>query len=108
MINVKKDGKSGGIFRELLNQICVTLNFSFAIVSEVKEFGRWNSKEKTCSGAIAELYYGRADISLSDFSITSARLNAVDFTLPISNTKNFLVIRKPEKLGFKWPSHFLV
>ncbi|XP_046828221.1 probable glutamate receptor isoform X2 [Vespa crabro] len=106
-INVKKNSELGGIFSELLNQICITLNVSFDIVSEVEEFGRWNPNKQTWSGAIAELYSGRADISLSGFSITSARLNVVDFTLPITYTKNLLVIQEPEKFGIKWSSHFL-
>lgn len=58
----------------------MNLNFSIDVVSEVEEYGRWNPKEKNWSGAIAELYAGRADISFSKFSMTSARLNAVDFT----------------------------
>ncbi|XP_043682442.1 glutamate receptor 1-like [Vespula pensylvanica] len=104
--NVKKGGESYSMYREIFRELCVTLNFSLEIVSEAEEYGRWNPEEKSWTGAIAELYAGRADISLSGFSITSARLNAVDFTHPVFKTKNFLVIREPEKFGIKWSSYF--
>nr|XP_050865552.1 probable glutamate receptor [Vespula vulgaris] len=106
-ITVKKDGELGGTFGELLKELCTILNFSFDVVLESEEFGSWNPEKKTWSGAIAELHAGRADISLSGFSVTNARLNVVDFTVPFLNIKNFLVIREPEKYGIKWSSHFL-
>ncbi|KAF7382219.1 hypothetical protein HZH66_013651 [Vespula vulgaris] len=105
-LNVRKSGQLDGIFSEILREICITLNFSFNIVSEVEEYGRWNPKKKIWTGAIAELYAGHVDIALSGFTITSARLNAVDFTHPVFKTKNFLVIREPEKFGIKWSSYF--
>ncbi|XP_043682441.1 glutamate receptor ionotropic, delta-1-like [Vespula pensylvanica] len=106
-VNVRKSGDIDGIFAEILREICITLNFSFNIVSEVEEYGRWNPKKKIWTGAIAELYAGHIDIALSGFSITNARLNVVDFTHPVFKTKNFLVIREPEKFRIKWSSYFL-
>ncbi|KAL2712482.1 putative glutamate receptor [Vespula squamosa] len=102
-----KDNKLDGMFGRILKELCMTLNFSLNIVSEVEEYGIWNPKEKTWSGAVGELYAGRADISISDFSITSARLNAVDFTLPLLLSKNYIYIQKPEIFAIKWSSYFL-
>ncbi|XP_047349701.1 uncharacterized protein LOC124949128 [Vespa velutina] len=104
---VNEDGELDGIFGKILRELSITLNFSFNIVSEVEEYGSWNLKEKTWSGAVGELYAGRADISISDFSITSARLNAVDFTLPLLLSKKCLYIREPEIFAIKWSSFFL-
>ncbi|XP_043682439.1 glutamate receptor ionotropic, delta-2-like [Vespula pensylvanica] len=106
-INLKEVGQLGSTFNELLREICAALNFSFDIVSEVKEFGRWNPQENTWTGAIAELYARRANISLAGFTITGDRLNAVDFTLPHLITKNYLYIRKSELFTVKWSSYFL-
>ncbi|XP_046821722.1 glutamate receptor ionotropic, kainate glr-3-like isoform X1 [Vespa crabro] len=103
---VNEDGELDGIFGKILRELSMTLNFSFNIVSEVEEYGSWNLKEKTWSGAVGELYAGRADISISDFSITSARLNAVDFTLPLLLSKKCLYIREPEIFAIKWSSFF--
>ncbi|KAF7382232.1 hypothetical protein HZH66_013664 [Vespula vulgaris] len=106
-VNVKKNGELDGIYGEIFKELSVNLNFSFDIVSEVNEHGRWNPRTKTWSGAIAELYYGRADISLSEFSMTNARLNAVDFTLPILNSKDCLFFKNPKIFAIKWSSYFL-
>ncbi|KAL2713240.1 glutamate receptor 3-like isoform X3 [Vespula squamosa] len=105
---INKDGEIDGVFGRIIKELCRTLNFSFNVVSEVKEYGRWNPKEKTWSGGIAEIYYGRADISISDFIINKDRLNVVDYTIPFYKSKNILVIREPENLAVQWSSHFLI
>ncbi|XP_043682406.1 glutamate receptor ionotropic, delta-1-like isoform X3 [Vespula pensylvanica] len=102
-----KNGEIDGMFGKILRELCDTLNFSFNIVSEVKEYGRWNPDEKTWSGGMAELYTGRADISISDFMINNDRLNVIDYTIPLLTSKNILVIRQPENLTIQWSSHFL-
>ncbi|XP_046822124.1 glutamate receptor ionotropic, delta-2-like [Vespa crabro] len=104
---VNEDGKLDGILGRILRNLCVTLNFSINIVSEVEEYGNWNSKEKTWSGAVGELYAGRADISIADFTITGPRLNVVDFTLPLLLTKKCLYIREPQIFAIKWSSFIL-
>ncbi|XP_046828271.1 glutamate receptor 1-like [Vespa crabro] len=106
-VNIKKNGELDGLFGKILNELSAALNFTFDIVSEMEEYGRWNPKEKTWSGAIAEVHAGRADIALAEFSINNDRLNAVDFTLPIFISKNYLFIRKPETFAVKWSSYFL-
>nr|KAF7425196.1 hypothetical protein H0235_007634 [Vespula pensylvanica] len=106
-ININKEGEIDGVFGRILRELCVTLNFTFNIVSEVEEYGSWNPKEKTWSGAVGELYAGRADISISDFSITSARFNAVDFTFPLLISRNCLYIQEPHIFAIQWSSYFL-
>ncbi|XP_046828144.1 glutamate receptor 3-like isoform X3 [Vespa crabro] len=102
-----KDGELDGIFGRIIRELCVALNFSFNVVSEVEEYGRWDPERKIWSGGIAELYTGRADISISDFIITNDRLKVVNFTLPFLNSKNVLVIRVPENLRIQLSSYFL-
>ncbi|XP_046828262.1 glutamate receptor ionotropic, kainate 5-like [Vespa crabro] len=102
-----KDGELDGIFGRIIRELCVALNFSFNVVSEVEEYGRWDPERKIWSGGIAELYTGRADISISDFIITNDRLKVVNFTLPFLNSKNILVIRVPENLRIQLSSYFL-
>ncbi|KAF7382229.1 hypothetical protein HZH66_013661 [Vespula vulgaris] len=94
----KKDGEIAGIFGRIFREFCDILNFSFNIVSEVKEYGRWNPNEKTWSGGMAELYTGRADICISNFIINNDRLNATHYTISFLNSKIILVIREPENL----------
>ncbi|KAL2713230.1 glutamate receptor 1-like isoform X1 [Vespula squamosa] len=105
--NLNKNGELSGIYGKIFRELCDTLNFSLEIVSKVDEYGRWNPTTKTWSGAIAEMYYGRADISFSGFTISNTRLNVVDFSLPILRSRNYLYIREPEIFAIKWSSYFL-
>nr|XP_050852359.1 glutamate receptor 1-like isoform X1 [Vespula vulgaris] len=105
-VNINKNNELEGVFGRVLKELSVTLNFSLKIVSKVNEYGRWNPKENTWSGAIGEIYAGRADISISDFSMTSARLNVVDFTMPLVFSKNCIFIKEPNKFAIKWSSYF--
>ncbi|KAF7382217.1 hypothetical protein HZH66_013649 [Vespula vulgaris] len=102
-----KDGEVNNIFGRILKELCEILNFSFNIVSEVEEYGKWNPEKKTWSGGIAELYTGRADISISEFIISKDRFNIVDFTHPVFNYKNIFVIREPKNCIIQWSSYFL-
>lgn len=70
---------------------------------EVKKYGKLNPEEKIWAEAIIELYTRRADISLSDFSIISVKLNVVDF--PILKN-NCFVVQESEKFGIKLSFYF--
>nr|XP_050851472.1 glutamate receptor 2-like [Vespula vulgaris] len=107
IIYINEVGELDGIFGRMLRELCVNLNFSFKIVSEVDTYGKWDSKNNTWTGAIGELYSGRADVSFSAFTMTKARLNAVDFTFPLVTSKVSLYIREPEIFEIKWSSYFL-
>ncbi|KAI4482435.1 hypothetical protein M0802_013722 [Mischocyttarus mexicanus] len=101
------NGKLDGIFGRIFQELCDTLNFSFSIVSIVNEYGTWNQKENTWTGAVGEVYAGRADIAISDISMTSERLDVVDFTFPLLLSKNNIYIREPEIFAIQWSSYFL-
>ncbi|KAI4485058.1 hypothetical protein M0802_012816 [Mischocyttarus mexicanus] len=106
-INVNKDGQLDGVFGRILQELCVSLNFSFNVIAEIEEYGRWDPKNEVWTGAIAEISSKRADVSLSDFSMTSARLNVVDFTFPLLITKNYLHIQEPNIFAIEWSTYFL-
>ncbi|XP_043682445.1 glutamate receptor ionotropic, delta-2-like [Vespula pensylvanica] len=105
--SINKSGELDSMFGRILKELCHTLNFSIHVVSEVEEYGRWDSEEKTWTGGIAELYAGRADISVSNFIISNDKSNVVDFTHPVFKYQNILVIREPTNLAIQWSSHFL-
>lgn len=109
LLSARKVGKLDSFLERLLQEFRRTLNFNVDIISEVETFGRWDPRENTWSGAIGELYAKRADICFSGFSMTNARLNAVDFTIPLLVTKNCLYIQEPQRVfSIKWSSYFLV
>nr|XP_050852285.1 probable glutamate receptor [Vespula vulgaris] len=105
-VHINEAGELDGLLGRMLMEFSITLNFSFEIVSEIETYGTWNPENNTWSGAIGELYSGRGDISLSGFSMTNARLNAVDFTFPFVTSKFFLYIQEPEIFTIKWTSYF--
>nr|XP_050852280.1 glutamate receptor ionotropic, NMDA 3A-like [Vespula vulgaris] len=107
-IYINEIGELDGLLGRMLRELCVNLNFSFKVVSEVETYGRWNPEENRWTGAIGELNSGRADICFSGFSMTNARLNAVDFTFPLVDSRIFLYIREPDLFVFKWSSYFSV
>lgn len=108
LAKVNEDGKLDGLFGNISKELYGVLNFTFDIVSEQEEYGSWNPKRKTWSGAIGEIYAGRADISISDFSVTNARLNVVDFTIPLLLSKNSVYFHKPHVFAINWSLYFLV
>ncbi|KAI4485055.1 hypothetical protein M0802_012823 [Mischocyttarus mexicanus] len=106
-IKINKDGQLDGVFGRISRELCTALNFSFNVVSEVEDYGTWNKQTNTWTGAMGEMYSGRADISISDFSMTSVRLNFVDFTLPLLLSDTCIYIQDPQIFTVKWSSYFL-
>ncbi|XP_015190973.1 PREDICTED: glutamate receptor ionotropic, delta-1-like [Polistes dominula] len=106
-VTINKDGQLDGVVGKIMRELCSSLNFTFDIVSEVPNNGIWNPKFNNCSGAIDELCSKRADIAFSDFTMTSLRLNVIDFTIPLLVSKNCLFIKKPKRFFIKWSSYFL-
>lgn len=107
-VSVNKDGQLDGVVSKIIRELSLSLNFTFDIVSQVSNNGLWDPKLNTCSGAIDELCSKRADIALSDFTMTTSRLNVVSFTIPFLVSKNCLFIQKPKRFVIKWSSYFLV
>ncbi|KAK2576889.1 hypothetical protein KPH14_005514 [Odynerus spinipes] len=106
-IMLDENGELDGVYGKILRELCVTLNFTFEIVSKVDEYGVQNPQDGSWTGAVGELYAGRGDISISDFSMTSARLNVVDFTLPLLLSKCSIYIKEPNIIAVNWSSYFL-
>ncbi|KAG7206804.1 hypothetical protein KM043_000713 [Ampulex compressa] len=100
------DGTLHGLFGNILVELSRTLNLTFNIVSECSEPGIWNVGNKTWNGAISELILGNADIGISDFAMTSQRLDFVDYSLPLVVTRNSLFIAQPEVFGGQWFAYF--
>nr|KAF7398298.1 hypothetical protein H0235_016306 [Vespula pensylvanica] len=85
-INVNKNGQLGDIHGKIFKEL---FNFSLEIVSEVEEYGKWNPKEKTWSGAMAELYTGYVEISLSDTGHINNMTTVLSKHNPFTDFVNF-------------------
>lgn len=97
-----------GLYGKVLDELTDSLNFTLDIVSEVNEHGMWNGENRTWSGVMGEVVSGRADFAIADMSMTSLRIQYVDFTLPLIISRNSLFIKEPGICGVKWLGYFQV
>lgn len=98
----------GGYFSLAITELENALNFTLNIVAEKREFGSYNMTTKRWSGAFSLVASGKADIGISDFSMTNIRLNFVDYTIPIITTKRCLFLKQPEMFTVKWFAYYKV
>lgn len=100
--------KLDSVFGRIFGELSATLNFTIDIVSEVKEYGNWDSKKNVWSGAIGEILAGHADISISDFAMSSEEFEVVDFSFPLLFATNKFYIQKLREFEIDWSSYFQV
>ncbi|XP_042896246.1 glutamate receptor ionotropic, kainate 2 isoform X2 [Parasteatoda tepidariorum] len=80
---------------DLLNALAETLHFTYDInVVRDEQYGRKNETGHW-SGMIGELIRGEADMAVADLTITTTRLEAVDFTHPFMQTGIGILFKKP-------------
>ncbi|KMQ86188.1 glutamate receptor 3-like isoform x2 protein, partial [Lasius niger] len=101
-----ENGEIGGFFGSLLMELSRAMNFTIEILDPVEAYGGWNQQKKEWTGVIGQLVNGKADFGVSAFSITAARLNAVDFTLPLIHSRSRLYFKKPNGANVHWSGYF--
>lgn len=97
-----------GFFGLLLMELSKVMNFTMKVLDPVDSFGIWNPKKKRWTGAISQLIDNKADIGASAFTITTSRLNVVDFTVPLIQSRNRLYIKRPTSSDVHWTGYFRV
>ncbi|XP_074025580.1 glutamate receptor ionotropic, kainate 2 isoform X1 [Leptinotarsa decemlineata] len=70
-------------------------NYTF-VVREDKMNGAFNKTTKKWTGMIGDLLEHKADLAICDFTITSDRVAAVDFTVPFMNLGVSILFKKPK------------
>lgn len=99
LVPLKGNDRFEGFGIELIERLASRLGFNFifklqedgAYGAPHKETGEWN-------GMIRELMDDRADLAITDLTITAERENAVDFTMPFMNLGISILFEKPKKL----------
>lgn len=98
----------GGLFGTILIELSRQANFEIEFVSPKElSYGSWNSEEKRWTGMMEMLTSFKAGVAAADFTITTTRLDSVDFTLPLISTREKLYIRKPTG-GIDWSAYWQV
>ncbi|CAG9860598.1 unnamed protein product [Phyllotreta striolata] len=70
-------------------------NYTF-VVREDKSSGSFDKKTQKWGGMIGDLLDKKADLAICDFTITSDREGAVDFTVPFMSLGISILFREPE------------
>ncbi|CAD7092220.1 unnamed protein product [Hermetia illucens] len=83
---------------ELIHELSLMLGFNYTfLIQEDKVYGSYNKETKQWSGMIKEIIEGRADLAITDLTMTSDREMGVDFTMPFMNLGISILYRKPIK-----------
>ncbi|XP_048505561.1 probable glutamate receptor isoform X3 [Athalia rosae] len=93
----------GGMFGRILDILEDNMNCSFRYV-EGKAWGVL-SPNGTWNGMIALLIDKVADLAASELVLTSTRINAVDFTIPIISSRFHTYIKRPSSLFISWKGY---
>ncbi|XP_066961996.1 glutamate receptor ionotropic, kainate 2-like isoform X1 [Macrobrachium rosenbergii] len=87
-----------GFCIDLLTEVAAKLKFNFVLMPvEGNAYGSYNKTTGNWSGMIKELLEGRADLAMTDLTISHERQQAVDFTMPFMNLGISILYVKPKK-----------
>ncbi|XP_017778458.1 PREDICTED: glutamate receptor ionotropic, kainate 2-like isoform X2 [Nicrophorus vespilloides] len=85
---------------DLIHELSLMLGFNYTfVIQEDGANGNFDRRTKQWNGMIREIIDGRADLAITDLTITSERENAVDFTMPFMNLGISILYRKPEPVA---------
>lgn len=84
------------------------MNFEIAKIVEADVFGTQDPETKNWSGAIGQVGNRKIDLGVGEFTITSRRLDHVDFTTPIIITHTYLYFKAHHSSGVQWSAYFRV
>ncbi|XP_020292091.1 glutamate receptor ionotropic, delta-2-like [Pseudomyrmex gracilis] len=101
-----ENDKIGGFLGLLLIELSQAMNFTIEILDPVDEYGSWSWHDMAWTGVIGQLVTGKADIGVSELTITSSRLYAVDFTMPLIRLRNRLYFKQPNGFNVQWSGYF--
>ncbi|EDS27909.1 ionotropic glutamate receptor subunit ia [Culex quinquefasciatus] len=83
---------------DLIHELSLMLGFNYTFVlQEDGVYGSLNRETGKWNGMVNELLEWRADLAITDLTITSDRESAVDFTMPFMNLGISILFRKPTK-----------
>ncbi|KAG5317735.1 GLRK protein, partial [Pseudoatta argentina] len=95
--------KISGFFGEVILLLQEALNCTFTY-KEAKSWGMC-LPNGSCTGAIGMLMNNDVDFAATEFMMTSDRLDAISFTIPIYTTKCRAYIKRPASSDVKWDAY---
>jgi ionotropic glutamate receptor len=87
-----------GFAIDLIQELSRMLGFNYTFkLQEDSVYGSLNKKTGEWNGMLREVMEGRADLAITDLTITSERESAVDFTMPFMILGISILYEKPKK-----------
>ncbi|XP_037036366.1 glutamate receptor ionotropic, kainate 2-like [Bradysia coprophila] len=84
---------------DLIHELSLMLGFKYEFrLQEDGKYGNRNNVTKDWDGMIGEVIHGRADLAITDLTITAEREGGVDFTMPFMNLGISILFKKPTTL----------
>lgn len=96
-IQLSGNDRFEGFGIDLIHELSLMLGFNYTFtIQDDGANGNYNRQKHEWNGMIREILDGRADLAITDLTITSEREEAVDFTMPFMNLGISILYRKPE------------
>lgn len=103
-----KNGVLSLFWGAVVKELSKSMNFKIEVTSIMSEYGSWNEEEKIWEGVIGELVSNKSDMGVAEFSMTSHRLDAVDFSLPLIMSHKRIYFKKPDSSSVHWSAYLKV
>ncbi|EDW49637.1 GM23173 [Drosophila sechellia] len=82
---------------DLIKELADKLGFNFTFRDGGNDYGSFNKTTNSTSGMLKEIVEGRADLAITDLTITSEREEVIDFSIPFMNLGIAILYVKPQK-----------
>ncbi|XP_053947504.1 glutamate receptor ionotropic, kainate 2 isoform X2 [Anastrepha ludens] len=82
---------------DLIQELAAKLGFDFILKNGGNDYGSYNASTNTTTGMLKEIITGNADLAITDLTITAARQQVVDFSIPFMNLGIAILHLKAQK-----------
>lgn len=108
MVENQLFGKLGGFFGKIMEELSQSMNFKIEIIRNTTIYGYWDEGKKEWSGVVKHLYEKNVDFAVTDMVMTTRRLKAVDFTIPLITSRAILCFKEPNITSIQQLGYFKV
>ncbi|XP_067619820.1 glutamate receptor ionotropic, kainate 2-like isoform X2 [Eurosta solidaginis] len=82
---------------DLIKELAEKLGFNFILKNGGNDYGSYNATTNSTTGMLKEIIMERADFAITDLTITAARQQVVDFSIPFMNLGIAILHLKAQK-----------
>ncbi|XP_011185912.1 glutamate receptor ionotropic, kainate 2 isoform X1 [Zeugodacus cucurbitae] len=82
---------------DLIKELSAKLGFNYILINGGSNYGNFNKTTNKTTGMMKEINEGRAELAITDLTITSEREEIIDFSIPFMNLGIAILYTKPQK-----------